>query len=251
MNISALAKTILPATKAFAEKYAAELLAGAAISTAIGATIAAAKGHLAAQDKRYEKSNDRLENAKNLVKARWRCYIPATALLVTSVSSVLALRSVQARRIAVVSAAYSLASDQLERYKSATVLHADEETRGKIQAAAAGDSVIPAMPDTVVVGGGEVLCYDTYSGRYFTSTMETIRRVENNINQQIIQESCVSLNSFYEGVGLEQISMGDSLGWNIDRMISLEFGTHLSEDGKPALAVSFTLDPVEGWYRLG
>jgi hypothetical protein len=54
----------------------------------------------------------------------------------------------------------------------------------------------------------------------------------------------VSLNEFYDELGLSHIAVGDDLGWNIEKGgIDISFSTQLAEDGMPCLVVNYDVKP--------
>ena len=91
---------------------------------------------------------------------------------------------------------------------------------------------------------GDTLCYDYYTGRYFKSDIEKIKRAINELNRKMLLENYVSLNDFYEEIGLARTSTGDRLGWNTDTgLLDLNFSSQLSEEGKPCLVIDFKVMP--------
>ena len=60
----------------------------------------------------------------------------------------------------------------------------------------------------------ELLFYDEFSGRYFNATMERVLVAEYQVNRELHNAGCNTLNHFYELVGLDPIEGGDALGWS-------------------------------------
>lgn len=61
----------------------------------------------------------------------------------------------------------------------------------------------------------------------------------------------ISLNEFYDEIGLDHISIGDDLGWNIERgMIDLSFSSLVADDGTPCLVVDYQVSPKFGYSDL-
>ena len=57
-------------------------------------------------------------------------------------------------------------------------------------------------------------------------------------------EMYISLNEFYYEIGLNPISIGDDLGWNIDHgYIELSFSSQLTDDGNPCLVIDYQVTP--------
>lgn len=58
----------------------------------------------------------------------------------------------------------------------------------------------------------------------------------------------ISLNDFYYEIGLRGISIGDDIGWDIDRgYIDLDFSSQLAEDGVPCLVIDYGVAPRYGY----
>ena len=104
--------------------------------------------------------------------------------------------------------------------------------------------------NTFDTGRGMTLCYDAISGRYFKSDQEWIRRAVNNLNERLNFGEHISLNEFYDEVGLEEIfPLGETLGWCVnpdytDRgQIQLKFTSQLDSRNTPCLVVGFANPP--------
>ena len=69
--------------------------------------------------------------------------------------------------------------------------------------------------------------------------METLRRAENQLNKLIVNDLYVTLDEFYDILGLPGTSVSQSVGWNSDRLMELQFSTVISEDGEPCLAFDY------------
>lgn len=56
--------------------------------------------------------------------------------------------------------------------------------------------------------------YEEHYGKFFERTMEDVLKAEYNINRNLVLKSSVTLNEFYDFLGLEHVATGDDLGWN-------------------------------------
>lgn len=190
---------------------------------------------------------------KQDVKLVWKLYIPAAGTAVLTVTAIVAANHIGSRRAAAIAAAYTISEKAFEEYKEKVV-----EKMGATKEQAVRDEVAQDRVDrnpvssheVIIAGSGQVLCFDEWSGRYFQSDMETIRKAQNDTNYQVLNESYASLSDFYERIGLPSTSQSDEIGWNTDRMIDLKFSTTLAEDGRPCLAIDFGLTPIRGYYKL-
>lgn len=85
---------------------------------------------------------------------------------------------------------------------------------------------------------------DQFSGRYTFATMEDIARALTNINSHLIHEGEVTLNDFYDQIGLDPIWIGQEFLWYVaDGQIEVIFGSLIMPNGWPALTLSFRRDP--------
>src|SRR4029077_13790029 len=102
----------------------------------------------------------------------------------------------------------------------------------------------------VMAGDSDVLCFDMMTGRYFMSTMETIRQAENKINYELVNHMYASLSSFYDEIGLAPTPYSDTVGWNVNERLEVVISTVLSPDNRPCLAIDFSNPPIAEYARL-
>jgi hypothetical protein len=48
---------------------------------------------------------------------------------------------------------------------------------------------------------------------------------------------CVSVNDFYDELGIDHTETGDSFGWNTEWLIDLDISPHLDENENPCIFV--------------
>lgn len=231
-----------------------KILTGVAVSGTITTAILAADGHLKAQQVRYEISEDRGKTISNAFKARWKYYAPAVISGITTIAAIVFAQRSSDKRIAAVSAAYSMSKDSYAAYKKAVAeqIKSDEKRQGLDERAAViQQETSNADPSPVFIGAGKVLCYDAYTGRYFSSDRESIRAAVNDVNAELLRDDYSPLNRFYSSVGLPEVKIGNEIGWNVDHRCEVIFGTTVSEDGKPCLVIAFAPDPIPGWWTRG
>lgn len=187
------------------------------------------------------------------VKETWKFYIPAAISGTTTIVCIVASNKISSKRTAAIISAYSVSETLFKEYKDKVV-----ETLGEKKELAMRDEIaqdrIAANPaserEVIITGSGEVLCYETLTGRYFKSDMETLRKAQNDINAQLINEGYASLNDFFGTIGLASTSYGEEVGWTVDEMLDIHFSTVLSEDGKPCISVGYKTTPVRNYYRF-
>ena len=67
----------------------------------------------------------------------------------------------------------------------------------------------------------------------------------------MLTQMYVSLNDFYDELGLKHTRLGDDLGWSIDdKLVDIEFSSHITDDGRPCLVVDYSVAPKRNFYKL-
>lgn len=199
----------------------------------------------------------KIEAAANTIKITWKCYLPAAITGCVSIACLLGANSVHAKRNMVLATAYQLSEKALSEYKENAVEVVGEKKAQAIQDKIAQKRVEKNPVDNnevVLTGKGSTLCYDSISGRYFESDIEQIRRVENELNRELINDLYVSLNEFYHELGLDPIDerIGDELGWNVDDgLVDIAFSSQLAKDGRPCLVINYNLVPRYNYKMFG
>lgn len=186
--------------------------------------------------------SDRKERAKFYAKRYWRDILPpATAGALTITSIVLSSR-IGARRAAAATAAYALTEQTLGEYREKVIEKFGEKADGEIKADIAQDRHDAAPPSTdaiIVTGSGTQMCMEGYTGRYFLSDMELLRRAQNDINAQLISQDTVTLSDWYHLIGLSDTSSSHDNGWTSDKMMALEFSAVLTKEGNACMVFDY------------
>lgn len=247
-----------------AGKNSPAILVGLGITSAAGAVIFAIKGTIAANKKveavkeakaeelKVEEADDipvEVElTKKEIVQATWKCYIPTAMSFATSVVCIVCANKVNAKRNAAIATAYSMSEAALHEYKNKVIETIGEEKEKEIAKAVVKDRIDKSPePSTqvIIAGNGEQLCLDYISQRYFKSDRETLRAAVNDLNEILNSCDYVSLNDFYDKIGLERTSIGDEIGWNVSRdgLIQLDITGDISKDGRPCLGIGYRVAP--------
>ena len=239
-------------TQFIVSKHSPEILTGLGIAGMVTTTVLAVKATPKAL-KEIEDYEDTIlcdhEKIKPMdaVKITWKHYIPAAITGTVSIACLVGASSVNVRRNAALATAYKLSETALTEYKSKVVETIGEKKERVIKDAIAKDKIEKnpvTQQNVIVTGKGDTLCYDELFGRYFTSDIDKLKKIENELNRRMRDEMYISLNEFYYEVGLDGVKAGDDIGWNIDRgYIELDFSSQLSTDGRPCLVVRFSEPP--------
>lgn len=187
------------------------------------------------------------------VKLVWPHYIPPAVVVVVTITSVVAANRISSKKIAALVVASGISDRALTEYKAKVIEKFGERKETDIRDEIAQEQVnrTPGNSREIVLAGtGEVLCFDTLTGRYFQSTVEEIKRAENRVNYELIHFNSASLSMFYEEVGLPATDYTDSVGWNLNNKMEVIFTTTMSQDNRPCLAVSFSQNPTPNYDKI-
>lgn len=253
-NMAALFKDV----KMAASKHSPEILTGLGIAGMITTTILAVKATPKAleliEDKKEELDLYPTDNLTPVetVKATWKCYIPAAVTGVSSIACLIGASSVNAKRNAALMTAYNLSATALSEYKEKVLETVGEKKEQIIRNNVAEERINkePVNPSAIIVSGnGNTRCFDTITKRRFTSDIETIKKIVNELNRRMINgEDYISLNEFYYELGLDGSSVGDELGWNVSTgLIELDFSAQLDTDGTPCIVIDYSVAPKRGF----
>lgn len=188
--------------------------------------------------------------AKDYVQRYWKDFVPPVVSGAATVACIIAANRVGARQAAALATAYSLSEKAFVEYRHKVVEKIGEKKEQVVRDEIAQDRVTRDQrgADVIMVGDGSVLCYDLMTGRYFTSSVEALRRAENELNAKIINDMYASLNEFWTLVGVATTTYGEEVGWSTSNLLKLSFSSVLTDDNRPVLAVEFTPLPTRGFY---
>ena len=238
-------------------KYSPQILTGIGVAGMITTVVLAVKATPKAleliEDKKEELDAGKL-TVVDTVKVAWKPYVPAVVTGVLSTVCIIGGNAVGTRRTAALAAAYKISETALHEYKDAIVETVGEEKAKEIKEKVAQNKLDknPVVEKQIIVTNkGTFLCYDSLSGRYFQSDIETIRKAQNDINDYLFSEDYASLNMFYDFLGLEHTRLGAELGWKIDSgTLQIEFDSTLASDksqgiapGTPCLVLDYNVAP--------
>ncbi len=88
------------------------------------------------------------------------------------------------------------------------------------------------------------LFFDPLSGKTFTSSRERILLAVEALNKRIFEHGWVSVNEWYEELGLDSSgNLGESMGWNLDHLVNIDFVTDVTRDNRKCL-IAYVERPV-------
>lgn len=187
------------------------------------------------------------------VKITWMLYLPPVAAGAVTITSIIVANKITSKKIAALAVAGGISERALQEYKEKVVEKLGERQDQKIRDEIAQDRVNNhplGSSEVILAGTGEVLCYDMLTGRYFQSTVESIKSAENKLNHDMLNHMGASLAEFHDLVGLPSTPYTDSVGWSGPDLVKVQFSTTMSQDQRPCIAIDFDRPPILEWSRM-
>ena len=140
------------------------------------------------------------------IKVAGPAYIPSIIIGVSTITCIFGANYLNKQQQAALTSAYALLDRSYREYRNKVKeLYGESEVQTEIAKDHYNEEDIPE-------DDGKELFYDTYSKRYFRSTIEEVQRAEYYLNRNIAMRDYAYLNEFYEMLGLEPIEA--ELGWS-------------------------------------
>lgn len=190
---------------------------------------------------------------KEKAQLTWMYYLPAVGSVVLTCGAIIGANRVADHRTAAMAAAFTISEKALVEYKDKVVETFGKTKGNRVQDAVMQDRVTnaPVPQSLIVMTGQKQLCFDAWTGRYFHSTMEDLKKAMNDLNHRILSDNYASLTDFYNLVGLESTAGSDDIGWNVDKLLDIHFATCISPEQIPAISIDYRVEPIRGFSRLG
>ena len=270
--------TLIEKGKKLVDDHQREIMLGGAIAGVVITAVTAWKAGIKADEliKKHRQEFEKLEDdytdedgemteeeykacKKDLVISAVKDIAPIVAPPVIAgagtIISVVGGYKVASNQIAVLSSLYTMSKEALSDYQDKAKEMLGAKKAQDIKDSIASDKVAnnPPKDDMVIsTNHGSVLCLDDYSGRYFYSDPEYIRKCINDINLQLRDEYFVSVNDFYEKLGLSNCKLGSELGFCMDDgYLNVSFSFTGAEIGGkeniPCLVLNYDVSPKYGF----
>jgi hypothetical protein len=201
---------------------------------------------------REQKPYERPSNMEKF-KMVWPLYVAPVSVGATTITAIVMANHTASKKIAALTVASGISERALNEYKRKVVEKIGENKEMAIRDEIAQERVAntPVSKEVLVIGAGDVLCFDMYTGRYFQSTVEKIRQAENKINYEILNHMYASLSRFYDLIDILPTQYSDEVGWNgLTDRFEVRFSTVMSPDNRPCIAVEFARPPMPEYTKL-
>ena len=248
MNDQMINKTT--GAKTFLSKNSTTILTGVSVAGVCSTVIFAVKATPKALQliEEAKKNNDGQLTKKEVVKATWKCYIPAAVMGSITIGCIVSVNKIGLKRKVALTGLYSIAEKTINEYQDVLV-----ENIGKKKADAIKEEVTtkvikksqPKSSEVIIASKGETLFYETVTGRYFKSDIEAVRRIINELNKDLMTDMTITLNELFYNLNLAPTSVGDELGWVIDDgLLEISLTSHLDSNDNPCVAINYDRTPT-------
>lgn len=206
---------------------------------------------LLAEEGYYDRDYKFDRSTKEHFKTAWKLYIPPAGAAITTIACIILANRIGTRRAAAVAAAYAISEKAFDEYRAKVAERIGQKKEQAFRDEIAQERVTAdPRSNAVIIASNKALFYDAYTGRYFESDMETVRKAVNDTNYQVNNDFYASLSDFYERIGLSRTDVSEEMGWNADKLLDVEYSAVLAEDGRPCISISFKVAPIRGYHRL-
>lgn len=189
---------------------------------------------------------------KEVVKTCWKSCVPVVASGAATAACFVGAQTINTRRNIMLASLYSMTANNFSEYRDAVVRKIgekkEEEVRDEVSRKQIEDN--PSESSEVFITDGDTLCYDSWSGRYFRSSIEKIRGAVNTINHDLNSELTIPLNDFYFLLNLPTVKAGDKAGWNIDKPMKVYYSSQIAENNEPCIVINYYTEPMEDYMDI-
>ena len=235
-------------------KYAPQIATGVGLGLALVAGVRAVQKTPEAVkliERKKEEKKDEL-TVTETVKTVWRCYLPSVIIFIVACVLIIGGQRISTRRAVAAATACSLYETQLKQYQEAAKEVLGDKKEAEIRTQMARNEVASRPPlstdDIVSTGRGNALFYDELSKRYFWSDPAYVDKIFQNLNFQLLDEMYVSLNDYWDALGLPTTNPGNLICWCVnDGKIDPSFDVILVAsgpyEGYPCKVIGFYCEP--------
>lgn len=254
-NVKKFGKDLAKAT----DKNSPAILTGIAVVGLVTTAVLAWKAAPKAQKivKEHKERVDRLggdiseeekkEETVEVIKEMAPVVAPPIVMGAVTAACIIGSNRISTKRIAALSAAYTLAEKGFSEYQDKVQELIGEKKEKKVTEAIAEDHLAnhPVTTSNVInTGRGNVLFYDDASDRYFMSSIDAVSRAIKTISDRQELEEWIDLNELYFELDLNATNSGDILGFKrSDGKIDIGDISKIADDGTPCRVLKFDLSP--------
>ena len=237
------------------------------VVTAVKATLKAVE--LVKADSRKNHDGDPYAyTKKEAFMSAWKCYIPTAAFGLSTIACIMGANALNSRKQAALTSAYALINQSYKEYKDKLKeLYGEEAHNAIVDSIVSekckdvflyasdwvGYSCLDFGEDTAAYPEIVRTFYDSFSQRYFETTISKVIQAEYHLNRNFMFKGVIPLNDFYEFLGLEKTEFGETVGWSSCNgdIYWIDFNHHklTLEDGMEIFVIDMVFEPTAEWME--
>lgn len=188
---------------------------------------------------------------KEVVQDCWKFYIPAAVCGAGTIACILGSNALNKKQLASMTAAYMALGKTYQEYRRQVAERWGTDAEKDVWKDAQSIKEEPTKNMTEE----KLLCYEPISKRYFHATEAELTDAFYTINRSFALDGEVSLNDFYNCLGLEYLPNGDTTGWSADYLaneweyywIDFQYYKQTTDDGLEVYYVDSFQPPIENY----
>lgn len=237
----------------FVKSNAPAILTSLGVTGLIGTAVLAVKAGKDAQQHLSEQPAGL--SWKEEIAETWRFYIPVAITGGVAIACIVGAQSLNKKRQLALIGLYTISEGALAEYKDSALEVLGPKKESEVRERVAKKAVEGNNPskEFLLANPNEQLFLETMTGRYFNSSVESLRQAQNDINEMIVNSDYALLNDWYERIGLDRVQIGDETGFNHRNKVELQFSAipfeQEGEATKPIMVVSYRFNPVPQPYN--
>lgn len=212
-------KALVPRLKRASPTILTILGAAGVVGTAVLAVKATPKACRSIKRKELEVNEDTvsLEDVRDLtiqetIAVAWKHYIPAASAGLATIVCIFGANGLNRKQQAAITSAYILLDNTYREYQKKVRELYGPEADSAVRREVAKEAPLNSED---IPSGDELLFFDFFSGRYLNRPIEQVIDAEYQLNRKFIHKDYVTLNEWYELLGMEPVDFGDMLGWSV------------------------------------
>lgn len=255
----------------YLKSHAPSILSGMAVAgvgaTAVTAARAGARADfvIKARSERKYDGDPSAYSAKEAVRWAWKYYVPTGLIMAATTACIIGSNALNKRQQGNMAAAYGLLGSAYQRYREKTREICGEEAHRNIMDALAAETAQHTYLNAGTICGNCSLdfgdddpkdlrlFYDRFSGRYFESTVDRVIQAEYHLNRNFMLAGYVTLNDFYDFLGLEHTNYGSNIGWsNFDGdiyWVDFDHYKQTLDNGTECYVIDMVFDPCANYFE--
>lgn len=182
-------------------------------------------------------------------------YIPSIALGLATITCIVSSNHISKQKQAMLTSAYAFLNEQYREYRDKVKQIFGDDGEAKVREEIAKDHYTKEQLKEEL--SDVRLYYDPFSERYFEKSKAEVQQAIYELNRMYALSGEMTLNNFYEFIGLPPVDYGEILGWsgvkdweiNGFAWIDVTTSPMVMSDGLEALVIEFNIDPSDDYSQ--